>query len=119
MIYPEGTVTRDPDFWPEAGKTGAARLALLRPAVPVIPVGQWGAQDSVDVYHRRYRLIGRKKVTVAAGAPLDMTRFAGADATTATLHAMTIELMAAITEQVAWIRGIDPPARAPAQPDPD
>ncbi|MFD0891371.1 lysophospholipid acyltransferase family protein, partial [Streptosporangium algeriense] len=28
MFYPEGTCTRDPDFWPMEGKTGAARLAL-------------------------------------------------------------------------------------------
>ena len=28
-IYPEGTLTRDPDLWPMVGKTGAARLALL------------------------------------------------------------------------------------------
>src|SRR5918993_5590112 len=28
VIYPEGTITRDPDLWPMAGKTGAARIAL-------------------------------------------------------------------------------------------
>ncbi len=27
-IYPEGTLTRDPDLWPMRGKTGAARVAL-------------------------------------------------------------------------------------------
>jgi len=27
-IFPEGTLTREPDLWPMAGKTGAARLAL-------------------------------------------------------------------------------------------
>ena len=27
-IYPEGTLTRDPDLWPMVGKTGAARVAL-------------------------------------------------------------------------------------------
>jgi 1-acyl-sn-glycerol-3-phosphate acyltransferase len=117
VIYPEGTVTRDPDFWPSTGKTGAARLALLKPDVPVVPVGQWGAQNAVDVYHHRYRLIGRKKVTVVAGAPLDVSRYAGAQPTTSTLRAMTDDFMAAITEQVAWIRGIDPPQHATAHPD--
>ena len=38
-IYPEGTLTRDPDGWPMRGKTGAARIALATGA-PVIPVGQ-------------------------------------------------------------------------------
>lgn len=48
-IYFEGTLTRDPSFWPMKGKTGLARLALdLR--VPVIPVVQWGAQDVMDRY---------------------------------------------------------------------
>jgi len=42
IIYPEGTVTRDPDLWPMTGKTGAARLALETGA-PVIAVAQWGA----------------------------------------------------------------------------
>src|ERR1700759_3022810 len=28
IVYPEGTATRDPELWPMAGKTGAARLAL-------------------------------------------------------------------------------------------
>ena len=44
VIYPEGTITRDPDLWPMAGKTGAARIAL-RTGCPVIPIGQWGAQE--------------------------------------------------------------------------
>ena len=45
VIYPEGTITRDPAKWPMQGKTGIARLALLCPDVPVIPIGQWGAQQ--------------------------------------------------------------------------
>ncbi len=28
VVYPEGTLTRDPDLWPMVGKTGAARIAL-------------------------------------------------------------------------------------------
>ena len=43
------------------GKTGAARLALLAPDVPVIPVAQWGVQYAVDLYHKRYRLIPRPR----------------------------------------------------------
>ena len=29
IVYPEGTLTRDPDLWPMRGKTGAVRLALV------------------------------------------------------------------------------------------
>ena len=28
VVYPEGTLTRDPDLWPMNGKSGAARIAL-------------------------------------------------------------------------------------------
>src|SRR5581483_9098596 len=45
VIYPEGTITKDPDQWPMQGKTGIARLVLLTPDIPVVPVGQWGAQQ--------------------------------------------------------------------------
>ena len=44
VVYPEGTLTRDPDLWPMVGKSGAARIAL-ETGCPVIPVGQWGAQE--------------------------------------------------------------------------
>ena len=40
-IFPEGTLTRDPDQWPMEFKSGAARLALDT-GVPVIPVSQGG-----------------------------------------------------------------------------
>ena len=43
-IYPEGTLTRDPDLWPMRGKTGAARVAL-ETRCPVVPVAVWGPQD--------------------------------------------------------------------------
>ena len=28
VVYPEGTITADPDLWPMRGRTGAARIAL-------------------------------------------------------------------------------------------
>ena len=50
-IFPEGTITRDPDLWPMRGKTGAARVAL-ETRCPLIPVAQWGAQDILSPYGR-------------------------------------------------------------------
>ena len=37
VVYPEGTITRDPDLWPMSGRTGAVRVALAtgRPLVPL------------------------------------------------------------------------------------
>ncbi len=41
VIYPEGTITRDPDGWPMHARTGVARLALAT-EVPVIPMRALG-----------------------------------------------------------------------------
>jgi len=110
LIYPEGTVTRDPDFWPMQAKTGVARLALLAPGVPVVPIGQWGAQDFLDVYGHRFRPWPRKQITIAAGPPVDLSDFADCEPDSAVLHQMTDRIMTAIRDQVAAIRGEQPPA---------
>ncbi|NBV89984.1 MAG: 1-acyl-sn-glycerol-3-phosphate acyltransferase, partial [Actinobacteria bacterium] len=44
IIYPEGTLTRDPNLWPMTAKNGVARIALAT-GVPVIPAAQWGPQE--------------------------------------------------------------------------
>src|SRR4029078_11371165 len=38
VVYPEGTLTRDPDLWPMVGQSGAGRVALA-PRWPVSPGG--------------------------------------------------------------------------------
>ena len=47
VIYPEGSVTRDPEWWPMQARTGVARLALTTDAV-VLPVAHWGPQELHD-----------------------------------------------------------------------
>lgn len=44
VIYPEGTLTKDEEFWPQHFKTGTARLAL-ETAAPIIPVAHWGLEE--------------------------------------------------------------------------
>ena len=58
-IFPEGTLTRDPDLWPMAARTGAARMAL-EAGVPVVPVAQWGAQRLLGRYSKVLKPIPRK-----------------------------------------------------------
>jgi 1-acyl-sn-glycerol-3-phosphate acyltransferase len=110
-FYPEGTLTRDPDGWPMSGKTGAARVALLTKA-PVIPVAQWGAHLVMPPYAKtkRVRLFPRKTFVVQAGPPVDLTEFHGKEPTAEVLREVTDRLMAAVTEQLAEIRGEEPPA---------
>ncbi len=107
VVYPEGTITRDPDLWPMTGKTGAARIALATGA-PLIPLGIWGAQEVIAPYGRRLRLLPRKTMHVVAGPPVDLSDLVDADVSTETLRIATDRLMAAITGLVEQLR--DEPA---------
>jgi 1-acyl-sn-glycerol-3-phosphate acyltransferase len=107
VIYPEGTTTKDPDRWPMQAKTGIARLFLLSPDTPVVPVGQWGA------HHRRAgeaRTVGRRTAQASVGYPVDLSRFRGAEPSSATLREITDTIMTAIRDEVAALRGERPPA---------
>ncbi|GGC94842.1 1-acyl-sn-glycerol-3-phosphate acyltransferase [Tersicoccus solisilvae] len=109
IVYPEGTLTRDPDLWPMRGRTGAARLAL-RTGAPVVPVVHWGAQDLFPRYAKRLHPFPRKHVTVVVGDPVDLSEFAGQPLTRTVLAAATEKIMAAITDELARLRGEEPPA---------
>ena len=52
IVYPEGSLTRDPDLWPMRGKTGAVRIALERD-IPIVPVAHWGTQALCRATARR------------------------------------------------------------------
>lgn len=108
-VFPEGTLTRDPDLWPMVGKTGAARLALSS-GVPVIPVAQWGPQNILGQYSKRLRPFPRKRVTVVAGPPVDLSDLLGRPQDTAVLREATERIMTAITEILEDIRGEKAPA---------
>ena len=109
VLHPEGTVTRDPQGWPMAGKTGAARLALLAPDVPVIPVVQWGVQESIDLYRKRVRLVPRPRHTVSIGVPIDLSAYRGRAMTAAVLREVTDVLMRRLRADVAELRGVPEP----------
>jgi 1-acyl-sn-glycerol-3-phosphate acyltransferase len=108
VIYPEGTTTKDPDNWPMAAKTGIARLVLLSPDTPVVPIGQWGAQ-----YRRKFELsrLFRRRVALASlGKPLDMTAHRDTEASAESLRAITDTIMTAVRDEVAGLRGETAPA---------
>lgn len=109
-MYVEGSITRDPDGWPMRGKTGAARIALAT-GCPVIPIGQWGAQDILPAYSKKPSLWPRHTAHYKAGPPVDLSEFAGQPLTAEVLHAATDKIMAAITVLVADLRGETPPAQ--------
>ncbi|MGN6605919.1 MAG: lysophospholipid acyltransferase family protein [Jatrophihabitans sp.] len=108
VIYPEGSTTKDPDGWPMQGKTGVARLALLCPEIPVIPIGQWGAQKRPGPKWLRFLrrvFTGRPVVSVSVGKPVDLERFHGCEPNGAVLREMTDLIMGAVRDEVAVLRG--------------
>ncbi|WP_425862184.1 lysophospholipid acyltransferase family protein [Arthrobacter sp. TWP1-1] len=109
VIYPEGTLTRDPELWPMKGRTGAARLALGTGA-KVIPVVHWGAQEVFPRYAKGFKIFPRKKVKVVVGNPVDLSAFAGMPADKETLEAVTEVIMAELTSMLEELRGEQAPA---------
>ncbi|TMS00766.1 lysophospholipid acyltransferase family protein [Nonomuraea basaltis] len=111
LFYPEGTCTRDPNLWPMVGKTGAARLALESGA-PVIPLAHWGAHELLPYGEKRPRLFPRKTFRVSVGPPVDLSKYEGKQPHADVLREATADIMAAITEQLAELRG----EKAPEMP---
>lgn len=109
VVYPEGTITADPETWPMAARPGVARLAL-RTGYPVIPVGQWGAHEVMPGKKPVWpRFRPRRTVTFRMGPPVELSDLDGRTDTEAAVMAGA-RIMAAITALVAQIRGEAPPA---------
>jgi 1-acyl-sn-glycerol-3-phosphate acyltransferase len=109
-VYPEATITKDPQLWPMTGKTGAARIALATKC-PVIPVAQWGPQELLPPKTKRPRIFPRKTMVVVAGPPVDLSDLQDRPVDAALLEEATERIMAAITALLVPLRpGESPPA---------
>jgi 1-acyl-sn-glycerol-3-phosphate acyltransferase len=126
VIYPEGSVTRDPDWWPMQPSTGAARLALTTDAV-VVPVAQWGPQRVHDYHRKKLRLRFREPADYLVGEPIDLEPQrsqlrAGRPLTAELLRETSDLMMGRVRDQLAELRSEPaPPSFAPrpsaARPD--
>lgn len=108
VIYPEGTLTHDPNLWPMTALTGAARLALTTQK-PVVPIATWGAHRVIDPWSNKVRLLPRKTMFVQAGTAIDLSAFYGREIDQDVLKEVTELFMLRITEELAVIRGETPP----------
>lgn len=108
IVYPEGTLTRDPELWPMRGKTGAVRLALEHD-LPIIPMAHWGAQRILPRYSKRLSVFPRKDVDILFGEPVDLGRWRDAPRTTTTYAEATAAVMQSITALVQELRGEQAP----------
>lgn len=110
IVYPEGTLTREPDLWPMRGKTGAARLALVAD-IPVIPMAQWGVQQIMPRYGKLRLWPLRRRVRVVFGDAVDLSDYAASNGAAANLPAATDRVMAAVSHLLGTLRGEEPPAQ--------
>ncbi|MER7796171.1 lysophospholipid acyltransferase family protein [Microbacterium sp. NPDC096154] len=109
IVYPEGTLTRDPQLWPMRGKSGAARLALAG-GLPLIPVAHWGVQDVMGRYARGISFWPpRKPVHMVIGEPIDLSDLQDRPTEPAAIAEATDRLMKAITGLLEEIRGENAP----------
>jgi 1-acyl-sn-glycerol-3-phosphate acyltransferase len=109
IVYPEGSLTRDPDLWPMRGKTGAVRLALTA-GVPIIPAAHWGTQELMPRYGKRIHAFPQKKIDILFGDPVDLSAFAGRPLDNATLTEATAVVMADVTRLLEKLRNETAPA---------
>lgn len=109
IVYPEGSLTRDPDIWPMRGKSGAVRLALEF-NIPVIPVAHWGTQQLMARYSKKLNAFPCHTIEVKVGDPVDLSEFAGKPLDNKTLTAATAKVMDAITALLEDLRGEKAPA---------
>ena len=109
LIYPDGTITKDPQGWPMAPKVGVARLALDHD-VPVIPVARWGTREIYDGYHKKFRPLPRKQVTVNVGEPIDLSAYRDKPVDNHLLREVTELTMHRVRDLLGEIRGEQPPA---------
>lgn len=109
IVYPEGSLTREPDLWPMRGKTGAVRLALAG-SIPLIPMAQWGAQQVLPRYGKLKLWPLRRRVTVIVGDPVDLSAYVQSATQPAALVAATDVVMADISDLLSKLRGEPAPA---------
>jgi 1-acyl-sn-glycerol-3-phosphate acyltransferase len=111
VIYPEGTVSREPDHWPMRPRPGVAVLALSGD-FPVIPVSRWGTQQVYTSYQPGLKLkpFPRKDVIVVAGDPIDLTPWRGKPVDARAIRDVSYLIMNTIRDMLAEIRAETPPA---------
>jgi 1-acyl-sn-glycerol-3-phosphate acyltransferase len=104
LVYPESTVTTNPDFSPMKGKTGIGRLAIAS-GVPVIPLAVWGSAPIWQKGGRKNRnfKFGRP-VWVKAGPPLDFSEYEGRADDPQAVREVTDKVMAQLSVLVEDLR---------------
>ena len=110
LIYPEGTVTRDPGHWPMKPRPGVGALALSGD-FPVIPMAHWGTHQVYSSYveGRRFHPLPRKDIHIVIGDPIDLTELRSRPVDARAIRDATLLIMDSLRDLVAEIRHESPP----------
>jgi len=109
IVYPEGTLTKDPELWPMRGKSGAIRMALEQ-NIPLYPAAHWGTQHWMGRYAKKIRFFPRTTIDAVVGEPFDLSEYQGKTLTRELLQEATDKLMQEIARLTGSLRGETPPA---------
>lgn len=111
LIYPEGTVTRDPGYWPMKPRPGIGALALAGD-FPVIPMAHWGTNHVYESYTtgRKFHPLPRKDIHVVFGDPIDLTELRARPVDARSIRDATLLIMSVVRDMVADVRQETPPA---------
>ena len=107
VVFPEGTLTTDPDLYPMEAKSGAARLALASRA-PLIPCALWGTANVWAKDCAKHWWPPKQDLLVRFGTPIDVS---GAVDSPEGWREVSQRLMEEIATLVASLRPIVPDRR--------
>ena len=110
IVYPEGTLTRQPELWPMRGKSGAIRMAL-ETGIPLYPAAHWGTQNLMARYGKKITVRPRPVIDVVIGQPMDLSQYQGKTASKELLDQATNDLMLQIQSLVSELRGEPAPKK--------
>ncbi len=109
-IFPEGTLTRDPDLWPMVARTGAARMAL-ETGVPVVPGRAVGRAPPPRPLQQGPQAHSRARRSPSwPGRAIDLDDLARAPIDNEMLREATDRIMDTLTRMVEEMRGETAPA---------
>ncbi len=108
VVFPEGTLTRDPQLWPMRGKSGAIRMAAEL-NVPIVPAAHWGVDKVLGNYTGKFRPNPFHTVRVKIGDPINLE--IGTNPTAQQINDATELVMQKIAALVGELRGETPPAK--------
>lgn len=108
LVYPEGTITKDPSLWPMAGRSGAVRIAV-EANVPLVPMAIWGPQEILAPYSGKPNLFPRKRIKAIAGPPMNLDSLREGAPTPEQYREAADQLMDEITRLLEILRGENKP----------